>query len=422
MQFSKFGSKFAGRIGIAELMDDLGTALNENPQMIFMGGGNPGRIDAIEQRMRVQFGNILNNTEKLHSMLGVYQSMQGEKQFLTHLADLLAAQFGWEISAKNIAISNGSQAAFFILYNLFAGDMPDGSKKTIHLPLSPEYVGYADIGLTADFFSATKPSITELDNGLFKYNVNFDELVIDEQVGAISVSRPTNPTGNVLSDAEMQQLDALAKAHNIPFIVDGAYGLPFPNIIFGDAKPDWNSNTVLVLSLSKLGLPGVRTGIVIANEDLIRTFSVANATLSLACGNLGPALTTDMIASGEILALSKQHVQPFYAEKMQFALDLLRAELANLPMRIHKPEGAIFLWLWFKDLPISSDELYQRLKARGVLVIPGEAFFVGLDKGWQHTQECLRVSYAQPAEVVKAGVTIIAEEVRNAYQQAVTQG
>ncbi len=42
--------------------------------------------------------------------------------------------------------------------------------------------------------------------------------------------------------------------------------------------------------VSKLGLPGVRTGIIIAREDIIRAYTNANTIVSLACGNLGPAL------------------------------------------------------------------------------------------------------------------------------------
>ena len=43
-----------------------------------------------------------------------------------------------------------------------------------------------------------------------------------------------------------------------------------------------------------------------------------------------------------------------------------REQLGDLPYRIHKPEGAIFLWLWFEGLLITSQDLYQRLKQRGV--------------------------------------------------------
>ena len=79
----------------------------------------------------------------------------------------------------------------------------------------------------------------------------------------------------------------MAGRAKIPLIIDGAYGLPFPSILFNDARPHWNENTILVLSLSKLGLPGVRTGIVVANEEIINAFSNANTVVSLANGNLG---------------------------------------------------------------------------------------------------------------------------------------
>ena len=52
MKFSEFGQRFAKASGIVELMDDLGSALNENPEMIFMGGGNPGRIPEVEAVFR----------------------------------------------------------------------------------------------------------------------------------------------------------------------------------------------------------------------------------------------------------------------------------------------------------------------------------------------------------------------------------
>ena len=67
-------------------------------------------------------------------------------------------------------------------------------------------------------------------------------------------------------------------------IIDGAYGLPFPNILFTQATPHWNENTILVLSLSKLGMPGVRTGIIVAREDIIEAYANANGIVNLACG------------------------------------------------------------------------------------------------------------------------------------------
>jgi len=59
VELSKFGEKFSGQSGIVELMDDLGTALNENPDMLFMGGGNPGRIPEVEQVFKARLEKVL---------------------------------------------------------------------------------------------------------------------------------------------------------------------------------------------------------------------------------------------------------------------------------------------------------------------------------------------------------------------------
>ena len=416
MNYSAFGTKFTAKSGIVDLMDDLGTALNENPEMLFMGGGNPGRVPEIEDFFQGKLENIANDEDKRHSLLGIYQSPQGEKEFREQLASYLKTQFNWQISSKNIAISNGSQSAFFLIYNMLAGEMPDGSKKTIHFPLAPEYIGYADAGLSDNFFTSTQPAIEEIDQHTFKYHVDFSQLTIDDSIAALSVSRPTNPTGNVITDEEILHLNEIAKSANIPLIIDGAYGLPFPNILFTDAKPYWNNNIILALSLSKLGLPGIRTGIVVANEQFIQDFTSANTIANLACGNLGPALTKDLFANNEIGKLTNI-VKPFYQQKAQQAVNWFKSALGDLPFKIHKPEGAIFLWLWFEGLPISSKELYQRLKAKGVLSIPGEDFFIGIDDHWQHKYECIRVSYAQDEKVVKAGIELIADELTRLYHK-----
>ena len=180
----------------------------------------------------------------------------------------------------------------------------------------------------------------------------------------------------------------------------------------------WDDNVVLCLSLSKLGLPGVRTGIVVAREEIIKALYGINAILNLTTGGFGAALALDMVESGAIIGASKEIVCPFYRGKAEQAVEWFRRELGNYDYRIHKPEGALFLWLWFPDLPVSSEELYSRLKRRGVLVIPGHHFFPGLAGEWRHRQECIRVTYSQSDEVVERGVAIIAEEVKRAYDGA----
>ncbi len=415
MKLSTFGQKFAASSGISELMDDLGTALNDNPDLLFMGGGNPGRIDAVQEVFAKRLTDMLENGDRRHELLGLYQAPQGDLAFRRELATHLRNTRGWELGPEHIAIANGSQSAFFLLYNLFAGTMGDGSQRRIHLPLSPEYVGYRDIGLGEEFFSATPPRIERLDDGQFKYHLQLGAQELGDDVAALCVSRPSNPTGNVITDDEVAALDELARKRDVPLIIDGAYGLPFPGLIYTDVAPFWNENTVLMLSLSKLGLPGARTGIVIARPDIAQAFSRANTVVSLACGTLGPRLVSGMLEDGSLADLCRTLIQPYYRERRDLAMEVIRSTRGDLPVYLHRPEGAFFLWLWCEGLPMDSRELYRRLKERGVIVLPGNDFFIGTDPDWSHRHECLRISYAGDRRTIEDGLKITMDELHRVY-------
>jgi len=90
----------------------------------------------------------------------------------------------------------------------------------------------------------------------------------------------------------------------------------------------------------------------------------------------------------------------------------------SIPYMLHHPEGAFFVWLWFPELPITDEELYTRLKARNVYVVPGRFFFPGLDGHWRHRNECIRISYAGNKKMVDRAVSLIADEVGRAFADA----
>lgn len=415
MEVSRFGAKFTGYSGITQLMDDLNDGLR-NPDAIMLGGGNPAAIP----EMIEYFSSLTREMAEdgsLISAMANYDGPQGKSAFVAALAELLNRTYGWQLTSKNIMLTNGSQSAFFYLFNLFAGQFKNGKSKKILLPLAPEYIGYADAGIDGDIFVSYRPTIEELPGRQFKYHIDFSSLAVNDSIGAICASRPTNPTGNVLTDEEILHLDQLARENNIPLIIDNAYGTPFPDIIFEDVKPFWNENTILCSSLSKLGLPGVRCGIVIAKEEVITALSNINGIVSLAPGSLGPAIALEMIKRNDLLSLSESVVKPFYQSKSQETMRMVFEAIGDDRVRVHKSEGAIFLWLWFKDLPIATKELYRRLKARGVLIVPGEYFFIGVES-WPHAEQCIRMNYVQEKAQMERGIAIIAEEVKKAYAEA----
>ncbi len=416
MKLSEFGRKLTTSSGILHLMDDLGDAMAAGGRdTLMLGGGNPGHIPDVQERFRARMHRILESDGQFEDMIGNYDNPQGDKAFLEAMAGLLRKEFGWDITSRNIALTNGSQSAFFLIFNMFAGRFADGSRKKILLPLTPEYIGYADVGLTDDFFTSNRPEFEYIDDHTFKYHIKFDSISVTDEIGAICVSRPTNPTGNVLTDTEIEHLCRLADENDIPLIIDNAYGTPFPHIIFTDAKPYFNEHTIVCMSLSKLGLPTARTGIVIANEKIVEALSAMNAVIGLAPGGMGASLALDMVRTGKILQLSQDVIRPFYQTKVDSAAEQFRKELDGVDFLMHKPEGALFIWLWFRDFPITTQELYERLKERNTLVVPGHYFFPGMEEDWQHKHECIRVTYSQKDETVSAGIKVIAEEVRKAY-------
>lgn len=414
MPYSIFGNKFTQHSGITELMDDLNAGVKGGDDILMLGGGNPAAIPLVQSRLTELMKDLLNQG-KLIDALGNYDGPQGKDTFIKSVAELFNDLYGWELSSDNIMLTNGSQNAFFYLFNLLAGNFSNGIKKKILFPLAPEYIGYADASVSEDAFIAVRPKISLLPDQQFKYHVDFDALKITEDIGAICVSRPTNPTGNVLTDEEIAKLDTLAKKHGIPLIIDNAYGTPFPNIIFEEVKAHFNTNTILCLSLSKFGLPGARCGIVIANPTIIKAMANLSGIMALSPGGIGPEIALPLFKNKEVLKLSNNVIKPFYQEKSERAILLLQDKIQHENFRIHKSEGALFLWLWFKDLPITSNELYRRLKEKGLLVVSGHYFFPGLDQDWQHTQECIRLNYAQSDDVVARGIDILAKEINALY-------
>lgn len=409
---TRFARRYVRPTGSLELMEDLG---NAGPGTLMLGGGNPARIPAVEAVYARRLAEIAADATQLGRFAAAYAAPAGDVGFRTTLARALAQRYGWPLTERNVALTSGSQSAFFTLFNLLAGERADGSRPRILLPLAPEYIGYADVGLTDDMLVSRPAGIEDLPDGMFKYHVRFEGLEAVPDVAAICVSRPTNPTGNVLTLDEMTKLDALARRRGVPLIVDAAYGQPFPGIQFTGDGLLWNENVILCLSLSKLGLPATRTGIVIAAEPVVEAITAFNATAALAPGSTGPLIVEPLLASGELDTLCREVIRPYYEQRSLQAVDWLREACRDLPLRIHEPEGAFFLWLWFPGLPVASRELYRRLKSRGVLVLSGHHFFPGLEMPWPHRDECLRINCSQSPETVRAGIRLIAEEVRCAY-------
>ncbi len=422
-KLSAHGARMSRLTGVRAIMQDIKQTLAASPNdpWINLSPGNPVILPAVEAMWR-QYSRELIESGEFGEVACRYGETQGLPQLIEAIVHLFNTNYGWGIGPENVLITPGSQTLLFAAANCFCGYDPNGKLRKLLLPLSPDYTGYDGICLSEEALVSVAPDIEILDDRTFKYRVDFDKLRVDPGTGMVVFSRPCNPCGNVLRDDEVARIIALAARHDIPVFIDAAYGPPFPNLAFTDIQPFRGDNVVYGMSLSKAGLPGERIGVAIGPSrylDIIRAF-LANAVLH--SSRFGQALAARAINSGELLRVSAAVIGPHYRGQFELLRRLLAERMPRTGWYLHKFEGALFAWLWLKDLPLGDVELYNEIKKERVFVVPGSFFFPGIDDGWKHKHECLRISLTASAEEITKGAAAIARVIARVYAQAKSPG
>ncbi|MCW7507981.1 valine--pyruvate transaminase [Leptospira levettii] len=406
--YSLWADRLRKNQGIRSLMEDLGQATGD-PNEILLGGGNPAPIPEAEAIFEETFGKLAKDPI-LRSLLGDYQAPIGNDSFRELAAEYLSPLLQSKLKKENIAFFNGSQNAYSFLLNLHSGPMADGSFKKILLPVVPEYIGYADQSIAENVFLAKPPNVVSTGKNRFRYELNQSTFDLTG-VGVLAISRPTNPTGNVLPLEQLEWMEKSTTKHNIPILIDLAYGNPFPSLIGKESPIQYKEGRTLSLSFSKIGLPGVRFGIVVSDEETINTLSSFAAVSNLAVGNLGVYMMQILFQENVLPKLSENILRPFYEAKAKLALNLFTEafEKMGVAYEIHDPMGGFFLWIRFPSLSISNHELYHLCKDKRLFIVSGLYFFPGLNTDFSHTKECIRLTYCRKEEELARGAQILAE-------------
>lgn len=418
---SQFGDQMSNLTGVRAIMKDIGETLSSNngKGFINLSAGNPLIIPAVEQMWRDYTVELLASSEYAEVVCR-YGASKGYEPLIEAIATDFNRRYGLNLDQQNILITPGSQSLYFFAANAFGGYTRSGELRRIVLPLSPEYTGYGGVCLVPEALVAYKPKLDiEPATHRFKYRPDFSQLQIGEDTGCVIFSRPCNPTGNVLTDDEVQKIAALAAPLNIPVLIDSAYGPPFPSLNFTPMTPVMGENIIHCMSLSKAGLPGERVGIAIGEPGLIQALESFQTNACIHSSHYGQAIAARAIQSGALAEIAVQVIRPFYQAKFQ-VLESTLAECMDpeLPWLLHRGEGAIFAWLWLKDLPITDWQLYQRLKQVGVIVVPGSSFFPGLEQqAWAHKQECIRISLTAADHEIATGMQRLSSVVKQVYQE-----
>jgi len=252
----------------------------------------------------------------------------------------------------DIMMGNGSDELISLLAMACDVPVPAGGKKPVILAPLPGFVMYAmsaqlqgldfvGVPLTADF---------ELDAPAML------AAIAQHQPAIIYLAYPNNPTANLWDAADMARVVAAGAQVGSIVVIDEAYQ-PFSSRTYLDvirANPAANAHVLLMRTLSKFGLAGVRLGYMMGTKALIAEVDKVRPPYNISVLNYECAL------------FALEHQEVFAAQ----ALDI-RTQRATLLEALRQLPG---VHAWNSDANMvlirvpDAQRVFDGLKARGVLV------------------------------------------------------
>ncbi|MFN2184996.1 MAG: histidinol-phosphate transaminase [Anaerolineae bacterium] len=220
-----------------------------------------------------------------------------------------------------------------------------------------EYVG---VPLRADDFGLDLPAILE---------------ALERECPALTfIAYPNNPTGNLFDAGAIAEIAAAAPGL---VIVDEAYA-PFTDESFLARLGEW-PNLLVLRTLSKMGLAGLRLGYLAGPEDWLTEIDKTRLPYNINC----------LTQASATFALRHKAVLDEQAQAIRTARARLFDALAAIPGIRPYPSQANFILI---RLPAGrADACFAGLKSRGVLV-------KNLNGAHPLLADCLRVTVGTPEE------------------------
>lgn len=252
------------------------------------------------------------------------------------------------------------------------------------LVIEPFYDSYSPVIAMAGCHRVTVP-LAPAGRG-FALDVEALRAAVTPRTRALLLNSPHNPTGMVLSDAELSAVAALATEHDLLVITDEVY----ETLVFGvehhplAGYPGMRERTVTISSAAKMfNATGWKIGWACAAPDLIAGLRAAKQYLTYVGGApFQPAVAYALDHEDEWVAGLRADLQ---AKR-----DRLGEALADLGFEVHDSAGTYFLCadprpLGYTDSTAFCAELPHKA---GVAAIPMSAFTSGDPDnpadGWNH--------------------------------------
>ena len=236
------------------------------------------------------------------------------------------------------------------------------------------------------------------------FNVNWDEVraAITPRTRMIIINTPHNPSGQVFSRQDLEQLAALTSNTDIVILSDEVY----EHIVFDGERhhgmathPQLAERSVIVSSFGKtFHVTGWRVGYCVAPAALMEEVCKVHQFLMFSADTPMQYAFADYMANPETyLALGS-----FYQRKR----DLMQQLLAASPFKLLPSGGSFFLLASYAHFSDEADsEMVKRLIADyGVATIPLSAFYTdGTDN------KLIRLSFAKDEATLRAGAQALCQ-------------
>ena len=316
-----------------------------------------------------------------------YASGQGEVATLDAVAAHHERRSGLPTTRRNIAVTSGTQHA---LYAAITTLVETGDEVLVP---DPYYATYEGVVASTGATFVPVPTLPEHD---FHLRPEALEAAITPRSRVLLMNTPSNPTGAVLSEAEIDAIGEVCARHDLWIVCDEVYAeLTFDRPFSSPFdRPRLRERSVSVASISKShALPGFRSGWAAGPEEFIRRLTLVSETMLF---GIQPFLSDALV-----VALDEQH--PEVRRQRDVFHERAQAMVATLEgstgVRVHLPEGGMFVLADVRPTGLSGlDFAWRLLDECGVVVMPGESFGA---RGAGHVRLALTVEADVMAEACR---------------------
>jgi aspartate/methionine/tyrosine aminotransferase len=282
-----------------------------------------------------------------------------------HLREAIAASHrrrtGQPVEASNVIFLAGAQNALFVTSMCIAGP---GDEVIAMEPLYPSYPATLEVS-GARMVRVAAPAA----NG-FRIDLAALEAAITPKTRALFFATPNNPSGVILSQADLKFVGGLARRHSLWVVADEVYAGLAPGGRVPSLAAELPEQTVTISSLSKShAMPGWRAGWMVGPAQLVlHAEAMAQCMLFGLPGFVQEAAVTALSVAEE----AESRIREYCAVRR----DVLLAELEGIPrIKCFVPDAGMFLLLDVRDTGLSGyDFMCELYKTERVSVLDGGAF------------------------------------------------